>query len=195
MPGGQREEVLNVELARLLDQRGHISAPETIVGTAAGGRSLPDVIVTYRGLRVALEGKIDDNPAAEAEVSAQAQDRVDKGLSQIGIAVVYPSELRTVSFSALPSRLAAAHLRIRVATEAGIGDWMTLSDIDGLSEVLSRTFEQLVREDVVAQALELLEEGLGVMSQAITGVSSGPERVAGILGISRPSGEADESSN
>jgi hypothetical protein len=69
MESGFREEVFNVILAQILEEHGVISAPERIIKARPGRtRRMPDVLVYFRGLRLIIEGKVED--AANAEESA-----------------------------------------------------------------------------------------------------------------------------
>ncbi|MCX8036056.1 MAG: hypothetical protein N3D11_03160 [Candidatus Sumerlaeia bacterium] len=59
-----RQEVLNVLIAQLLQERGVISAPEQILDVAnIPRRKMPDVLVYYNGLRTLIEGEVGDQPA------------------------------------------------------------------------------------------------------------------------------------
>ena len=87
MANRHREEVLNVLLAQNLYQYGVQADPETI---HSKHRELPDVIFSYRGLRCVIEGKYADVSGARSIVEGQANSRIESGLAQIGIAVVYP---------------------------------------------------------------------------------------------------------
>src|SRR5437660_565990 len=95
-----REEVLNVVLATCLGNRGIDADPETILRR---GRSKPDVIALFRGLRCAIEGKVADTNRAKAVVLADAQGRINQGIAHLAIAVVYPTAMRTIDFSRLQS--------------------------------------------------------------------------------------------
>src|SRR5690242_1902058 len=108
--GGHREEVLNVVLAQLLNERGVVSTPEQAL-TLEKRRKLPDVMMVFQGLRTVIEGKVEAAAASDA-VLGQAVERVEQGVAHIGIAVVYPSDLRKISFEKLPKALASAELRI-----------------------------------------------------------------------------------
>ncbi len=93
-----RQEVLNVKLADLLCDEGLVADPETIV-SAASHRQMPDVLVDFRGLRMAIEGDFADKPNVEDTVLHQASHRVETSVAHIGIAVIYPESLRSVSFA------------------------------------------------------------------------------------------------
>lgn len=187
-----REEVLNVELARLLLNRALVSAPETIAVGPGRVRRLPDVVVTFRGLRVVIEGKTSDTSDAHNVVAKQAHDRVAEALAQIAIGVVYPADLRTESFERLPGSMAKAQLDIQVHTEAGAGPWLTADGVDALAGILTRTYEQLVSEDVVADAVDLIETGIADFVAAVRAMPSGMERLADLLEVRESTSEAPD---
>ena len=110
-----REEVLNVVLATCLGNRGIEADPETILRR---GRSKPDVIALFRGLRCAIEGKVADTPQAKAVVLADAKGRIDQGIAHLAIAVVYPTPLRKTRFNELQSELNRTTLEFSVLTDA-----------------------------------------------------------------------------
>lgn len=183
--GGYREEVLNVILALLLRRRGIINAPEQVLRSAAARqRAMPDVIVEMRGLRVAIEGKVEDTPNALQEALGQARERVEKGLAHLGVAVVYPASLRRRDFSELESALAAAPLRGAVYSESRALDWS--GDVNVLTEHLRRALEELVAQDVVARAAEELRAGVDAFSQQVYRTDAIAERAARALGIREP---------
>lgn len=184
--GRYREEVFNVLLALLLHERGVVTAPEQSWREAIERhRHVPDVLVVFRGLRTAIEGKVDDRAGAAEEVLKQAQERVDKGIAHIAVAVLYPATLRRVPFADLSLSLANTRFKVAVCSEAGTQGW-TEGNIDYLADVLRRTFEQLIEEDVVTKTAELIDAGVTEFSRACftspTIVSKGRQ----ILGIGEP---------
>src|SRR5438128_6414076 len=104
-----RQEVLNVELARLLAQLGVVTEPEVLLH-----RAMPDVLVVFRGLRLAIEGELADQARADNLAWKKATMRVQKGIAHIGVALVYPASLRRVPFASLSHALATAPLRFSV---------------------------------------------------------------------------------
>lgn len=182
---GYREEVLNVLLAQLLEEQGIVSAPEQSLKKASKSRRVPDVLVLFRGLRTAIEGKVDDHPTAVADVLKDARGRVEQGIAHIGIAVLYPPGLRQIQFSSLKSELGKARLRIAIYSEAGEQGWNG-GDVNYLGDMLRRTFDQLVEEDVVKQAVAALDAGVEVFAQAISASPAAIERSAELLGIGEP---------
>lgn len=114
MPG-YRQEVFNVLLAQVLQERGVVSAPEQILHVKGHGRKMPDVIVNFRGLRTAIEGEIGYRPNAYQLALQSAQQRVEQGIAHIGIAVVYPEHLGTLDFQTLQTQFAQTEFRKRIA--------------------------------------------------------------------------------
>ena len=182
--GTYREEVFNVILAQLLHERNVVSAPEKVLRRVARERQrrMPDVIVTFQGLRTIIEGKVEDQTSAEDAVLRQARERVEEGVSHIGIALLYPACLRQVAFEDLKGQLAHAALRMAVYSEAGSTGWRE-GDLDQLAELLRRTYGELVKEDVVAEAAAALREGVVAFGEALLGAPGSVERAAEALGI------------
>jgi hypothetical protein len=116
---------------------------------------MPDVIVTYQGLRTAIEAEV-RSANAEQKALDSASRRVAERIADIGIAVVYPERLRGVDFARLKQELARAELEIAVSSVAGNTGYTT-GDVAYLERALRSTFEQLVREDVVVKAVEQLD--------------------------------------
>jgi hypothetical protein len=174
-----REEVLNTVLAACLGNRGMPADPETILNR---GRSRPDVMATFRGLRCAIEGKVADTPNAEAVVMSDARGRVEQGIAHVAIAAVYPARLRTTEFGHLPSALGSASLKFMVLTEAGDGAWHAGGINDILAE-LRRAHDILVRDDVLQQAVDTLNIGLSEVASALVNNRGTCDRLIQILGI------------
>lgn len=183
-----REEVLNVYLAELLRDRGIISAPETI--TSSGERrSLPDVVVTYAGLRVILEGKVADTPNAHEKAFAAAERRLEQGIAQIAIALVYPTALREAED--VKSEMAAATFDVAIITESQAADYHR-GDIDYLRSALTLAFNQLVQEDVVAEAVAVLDTAISWFAYSVVHKPGVIQRLANVLGLSTPANTEDE---
>ena len=183
MGNGYRQEVFNVLLAQLLQERGVISAPEGVIkATLSRARSMPDVIVHFYGLRTAIEGEVSDQPNAEGNAVRSARKRVLDGIAHIGIAVIYPESLRKLGFAALKSKIVDAKLQIAVITEAGETGF-TEGNVDYLEQALKAAYDQLVKEDVVAQAVALLNEGIEAFIGAVMHKPGIVGRMAKSLGI------------
>ena len=184
--GRYREEVFNVLLALLLHQRGVVTAPEQSLWQAVERRRhVPDVLVVFRGLRTVIEGKVDDQPDARDNALQDARDRVDKGLAHIGVAVLYPAALRKSPFAELMDSLSKCMLSMAVCSEAGQEGW-TEGGIDYLTDLLHRTFHQLVEEDVVAKAVEALNAGVNEFAVSAFTTQASVEKAAKTLGIGEP---------
>jgi len=184
MTSGYREEVFNVLLALLLHQRDVVTAPEQSFRQALEERRhVPDVLVVFRGLRTAIEGKVADKAGADEKSLAQARDRVASGVAHIGIALLYPASIRKIpSFLELQDFVGGATFRIAVCSEAGETGW-TEGGIDYLADLLRRTFDQLVREDIVTKAVEALNGGIEQFARLSFNTPAKVQRAAEILGI------------
>lgn len=183
MPGF-REEVLNVALARLLRRRGLLSFPETIYKVSSKKRKLPDVLVSFRGLRVVLEGKCDDHTSAEEVVFRDVQTKVDEGIGHIGIAIVYPAGLRTLDFRDLEAHLERSDLRFRVYNENGESEWIQ-GKVDLLASLLTQVYQEMIREDVVTWGAGILSEAIEQTALAFLSVSAGAAVVLRVLEMER----------
>lgn len=181
---GYREEVFNVLLALLLHERGVVTAPEQSLREAIEQRRhVPDVLVVYRGLRTVIEGKVADKAGADVKAIEQARDRVNSGIAHVGIALLYPAAIRkTPSFSELRGFLSTCTFKVAVCSETGETGW-TEGGLDYLADVLRGTFEQLVREDAVVKAVDVLNAGIEEFARLVFTSPATIDRAAEILGI------------
>lgn len=156
---GFREEVLNVKLAELLSRNGILSVPETILNEGKG-RRLPDVIMgEYWGVRVVIEGKVNDSSKIELVLQKKCRERLEEGIGSIAIGVIYPNELRYADWTSFDQTMRNSTLKVRVFTESSIGHWMN-SDLHGLSAIIRRAYESLVTDDVVNIAVGELRNAI-----------------------------------
>jgi len=184
METGFRQEVFNVLLAQILEARGVISAPEIIIKAKVGmKRRMPDVLVYFRGLRLIIEGEVGDTPNAEERALNSARQRVEEGLAHIGVAVVYPAFLRKLERPGqLKSELEESQLRVAIFNESGETGF-TSANIEQLKNMLYQTFDQLVQEDVVKRATEILDEVVEKVAPLFAAIPDFPSEAAKILGI------------
>jgi hypothetical protein len=172
-----------VLLAQLLQERGVVTAPESIIKTGPEQqRSMPDVLIDFNGLRLAIEGEVGDQPDAEQKAVESARNRVVTGIAHIGIGVVYAAELRKVEFEKRKAALEASQLRIAVVTESGTSGYVS-GDVDYLKEALASAFDQLVKEDVVVHAVAVLDAAVGTFANRIVNSDGIMSRMADVLGI------------
>ncbi|HZP57838.1 MAG TPA: hypothetical protein VFC53_09830 [Dehalococcoidia bacterium] len=186
-----REEVLNVLLSQLLAGRGVVSAPEQIV-KEGHRRHMPDVVVVFQGLRTALEGKFDGSRDAAKEAQSQASSRVEQGVAQIGLAILYPESLRSEgSVASLRREMCTVPYRVSVCTESGNSGWSEC-DLERLGDALRRTFDELVAEDVVSSAVSALEAGVERFGNVMARFPAIADRSALVLGVREPTRKTDE---
>ncbi|MGB7667380.1 MAG: hypothetical protein WBL66_08990, partial [Candidatus Acidiferrales bacterium] len=190
-----REEVVNVALAELLEQRGMVSVPETIrKSVARQTRDLPDIIVAdLLGIRMVIEGRFNSGQPARASLLKDARERVEQGVSPVCLAALYPPELRSAdSLSRLRRNLERASLVIRVISENNDGEWAD-GTVDDIVETLRRSYELLVSEDVVVAAVMEIASGIETASNLFTRTQSLSDRFRKALGIPQDaSGENED---
>jgi hypothetical protein len=180
-----REEVLNVVLAELLEQRGMLSVPETIrKSIARRTRDLPDILVgDLLGIRIVIEGRFDKGKQSRDSLLKDAKERVEQGISPVCLAVLYPEELRSAeSLPKLRRNLTKATFGIRVISESGDGDWSSGS-IDDIADALRRSYELLVSEDVVIHSVAEIEDAIETASEVFVHSGALKERFRVSLGI------------
>jgi len=184
METGFREEVFNVILAQILEEHGVISAPERIIKARPDmTRRMPDVLVDFRGLRLIVEGKVEDAPNAEESALNAARQRVEEGLAHIGVAVVYPALLRKIERpSQLKKGLEENSLRVAIVSESGESGFSD-TNMENIPNLLSQTFDQLVQEDVVKRATEILDAAAEQAAPLLAVIPGFPGAAAKILGI------------
>lgn len=178
-----RQEVFNVLLAQLLQERGIISAPEDVLKASPdSNRRMPDVLVDFFGLRTVIEGEVDDQPNYGPKALGSAKRRVEQGIAHIAVAIIYPASLRKHAFKDLKKELSNCELRIAVVTESGPTGF-SQCNVEQLGEILRRTFGELVKEDVVVKAVSELEEGIEKFAKVVLKSPGTIARFAEVLGI------------
>jgi len=189
-----REEVLNVALAELLEQRGMLSVPETIrKSIARKTRDLPDIVVgDLFGIRIVIEGRFDNSKQSRESLLKDSKERVENGISPVCLAVLYPPELRSAdSLSKLRRNIERATLGIRVISESGDGDWSE-GTVNDIADALRRSYELLVSEDVVVSSVGEIEDAIDTASDIFVHTLALTERFRTALGIPAKLDDEDE---
>jgi hypothetical protein len=185
-----REEVLNTVLAQVIVARGLNASPESI---RSRGAEKPDVLISFRGLRCVIEGKIADVANARGVVLDDATARLDSGLAQLAIAVVYNEKLRQTALSSLPAAMAKTPHEFCICTEIAPGDWRQGS-IDEILESLRRAHDVLATDDAVRQSADELSVGLTEIANVFMDDTSVCDRLVDLLAIGfqeQPDGDTD----
>lgn len=180
-----REEVVNVALAELLEQRGMLSVPETVRKSVhKSSHDLPDIIVAdLLGIRMVIEGRFNKNKGSRDSLLKDARERVEQGVSPVCLAVLYPPELRTAeSLPKLRKNLEKATVGIRVISENNDGDW-TEGNVDDIAEALRRSYELLVSEDVVVASVGEIAGAIEQASDLFARTETLNDRFREVLGI------------
>jgi hypothetical protein len=195
---------MNVLLAQLLQERGLVAAPEQVFKQPLRSISLPDVIVDFQGLRLAIECEFGRDGTAKKVAYRAAQNRVEQAIAHIGIAIVYPAKLRTVAFDRAKLELQESALQYAIATETAIthtgvqlalfekGELPSFSvgTIDDLADSLRRSYEQLVKDETLDRAVDLLETGIANCLTALRVQPATTERLSQALGVPSSNGSS-----
>ena len=135
------------------------------------------------GVRVVVEGRVGDSVGIRSALMKRAHARVEEGISPMCLAVLYPTEVRSgSSVTAMRKALEKATLKVRVVTEASDGEWVD-STVDELTDILRRSYEVLVSEDVVAKAVAQLHDAIEAASAIIVDVPASGPKIRVLLGI------------
>ena len=161
----RREEVYNITLAELLSERGakHAEAEQR------HRNNVPDVLFEWVGLHTVLEAKYNASGAA-AEVTQQTLDRLARGFGPLGVALLYPAQLRTATGNVQQS-LARATLRVRllVSGQEEPGRWHQVTGIDGLTAILDQARAVLVGDDQLRQSVAALSDAVDALARVFAG--------------------------
>ena len=197
---GIRQEVMNVLVAQLLQERGTIAAPERIIKNPKGSRRMPDVLVDFQGLRLIIEGEYDSRTAKD-KASQSALNRVEEGIAHIAMALIYPASLRTLSanIARLKASLAESTLEYAIITESEAAQsqpaFPELSEmesavipfergnLDGLEGALRRAYERLIEDRVLERAIDTLNNGIGTFLSCLKPQTAVTSRFASILEV------------
>jgi hypothetical protein len=192
-----RQEVLNVLLAQLLQERGQIAAPEEVLRHTEGSVKLPDVLVDFQGLRLIIEAEIGKSKEKQDRARNKAQERVDQAIAHVGVAVVYPMALQEIKdFNRLKAGLAKANLDFAIITEVTAkrvqgefwpsppqqAQFMTGTVAD-LADSLRRSYEQLVKDETLTKAVSKVEASIEEFVFALRAQPATAERMAQAVGV------------
>lgn len=148
-----REEVINVELARMLCIKGLLASPENIVRH----RKMPDVQIFVQGVNVVLEGKIGNSRL----LYDQAVERIKCGLCEISIALLYDHSLKScTSLEELSDKIIEYNYcgKIFYQSEDGIQEKEFKNiNVDTFIESINCTVGLIVNADILRNLVEEVE--------------------------------------
>ena len=202
-----RQEVLNVLLAQLLQERvperAMVVAPERILKDPFAARRMPDVLVAYldyQGLRLVIEGEIASR-GAKVKAGRSALRRVEEGIAHIGMALIYPAQLRNLGRNVveLKKTLSETILEFGVVTESEVTQAQLAfpdqpekqtefvrfarGNLNALLDELRRAYEQLAKDDVLERAAKALDNAIGTFLHTCNFQPATVARFAEILEI------------
>jgi hypothetical protein len=145
---------------------------------------MPDIVIAnLYGVRVVIEGKIGDGGVIQDILAKQAKKRVEDGIAPLCIAVLYPNSLRTfASLEELKINMEKTRFSVATFWSDDHTDW-TNHTVDGLTDILRRSYGLLVSEDTVVEAVNEIQEAVESCAEAMTSVPTVPYRISVLLGI------------
>lgn len=151
---GFREEVINIELARMFCKKGLKAIPENIIGN----KKMPDILILVDGVKLVLEGKFGN----KNRLHNQAKERIKGGLCEISIAIVYEEDLKNcVDLEELHCALNDYRYNgvIFYQDECGIKE-IIFNDVDlnNIVEILNQTTKIIINSDVLRNIVNNVEE-------------------------------------
>ncbi len=190
------ETTLNVLLAELLEKRGLFGASELIFKRREKVRK-PDVLVRIQGVRVVVEGKI-LKPTAKQELSAQCVGRIDEGLADVGIGVIYKlqhPESLIFSNVEVKKMLEGSTFEVAVwsASAAGpraVADW-TEVELDSLVRLVRSSVNEAASQDLLREAVNQMREALDravetLMQETMDKFAQLAKDLAGLIEVPEP---------
>lgn len=182
---GFREEVVNVKLAELLEQRDVVSLPEQVISDLVENNRMPDIMTAnLLGVRVVIEGRIGKSPSVRGSLVEDCKERVAEGIAPMAIAVAYPEDInKSTSLQGLENNIREAEFDMNVVTESGAGGWTT-GDIGDVADYLRSGYGDLVEENVVKEAVDTIDESIdGFVHQlsSTEGLSGTEERLKNVV--------------
>lgn len=160
---GFREEVINIELARLLCEKGLNAMPENIMAH----KKMPDIFILIDGVRIILEGKIEN----KEQLLRQTRVRVVSGLCEVAIALYYKRELALCSsLEHLVEKLVNYKYSgvIFYQDEGGIQE-IQFDDIvlREINEIINNTTKLVLNMDILRSIVNYVEQAFeGLVSYA-----------------------------
>mgnify|MGYP000539587288 CR=1 FL=1 len=182
---GFREEVVNVKLAELLEQRDVVSLPEQVMSNLVENNRMPDIMTANLfGVRVVIEGRIGHDPGVKRSLVEDCEQRVAEGIAPMAVAVAYPEGINhATSLDGLESNILNSEFHMNVVTESGAGGWAS-GDIGDLADYLRSGYGDLVQENVVEEAVDTIDESIdGFVHQlsSIQGISGTEQRLKDVV--------------
>ncbi len=172
----RREEVYNVKLAELLEQRGAVDAE----AEQRHGSDMPDILFEWFGLSVVLEAKY-EAAGAVTKLADQVQDRLAAGFGTLGIALLYPNDLK-VATGNVGEVLEPAAMKVQLSTVGRTpGPWHPVEGVEGLVAVLDQARAVLIQDDELAASVELLSQSVDYLARAFAGQSGHAHEIVRIV--------------
>lgn len=197
LPVDITEPTLNVALALLLRRRELRALGEVVVHRQAKGvGKKPDVLLTVNSVKVIIEGKF-AAPGVEPVLEKQCVDRIEDGLCEICIGIIYskmqPTNL-TITMKEVEAELLKSKFQALVmyvappeteqltfeSLESGLPrglkkmGWHKV-DINQLADLVRASYTSVVSEDILGKAVESFASALQSVAEKL--IASSPADV------------------
>ena len=194
------EPTLNVALAQLLRRRELQALGEVVIHRQARGvGKKPDVLLTVNGVKVIIEGKFDIS-GVKAILEKQCVDRIEDGLCEICIGVIYAKmqfnsltqTMKDVEATLLKSKFLALVTYVGPTegeqlsldlTQSNLPPgvkktgWWKEIDVNRLADLVRSSYTSVVSEDILGKAVESFASALQRAAERLM-TSSPPEVLA-----------------
>ena len=158
-----REEVINVELARLINSFGLKADPETI-----HYKAYPDVIISSNGVKINIEGRFVSNPDSK-NLEKDVINRIENGIANIGLAIFYPDSIRaTKEFKELPLNLKKSLYDISIIyfSDRGLKKYhLNKINVEVLVENLNNIYNLILNTDVLSEKIREVDDNINLCTK------------------------------
>lgn len=168
--GSFREEVVNVKLAELLEDRDVVSLPEQVMADIVEENRLPDVMTAnFLGIRIVIEGRTGQTNAVRTSLEEKCEERIAEGVAPLAVALTYPDGIGEAgSLDGLEENIKQSQFGINVLSESGSMGW-NRGGLDDLADYLRRGYSDLVQEDVVEDAVDQVDNSIDDFVDSLSG--------------------------
>jgi len=161
-----RQEVINIRFADILRKMGFGAMGETIT---CG--KLPDVMVEINGLKVNIEGWFEKRIKI-ADLKTKCRKRVEEGISDIAIGVLYPESLKEANNDEhLIEKIKQSNYKVFVffpsvkeVKEQFLGELK----IEQIAENLNYLYGEIIKTDVVKEQINKIEKAIQTCAQIVS---------------------------
>jgi type I restriction-modification system DNA methylase subunit len=163
-----RQEVINIRIADILREMGFGAEGETI----SSGK-LPDVMVEINGIRVNLEGWF-EKKVQEDSILSRCRDRIEKGICNIAIALLYPEDLKEAENDEhLREKIKQNNYKVFVCSPSKTeGTFLGEMRIEQIAELLNRLYGEIINADLLNTQINEIKKAIEKACEIASGSNS-----------------------